>query len=135
MVCQGTVRRPDQEKGVDENVEIGGDGKDAGILIYPEGELGGGSKHMGQPCFVAGLGKRWGVSSRCKGIHSGRSGLACDQMRTGPAGARARQAHGQAATSLPRCSSGQKQRCGATAKRGQSWVPTGGADLDEERES
>ncbi len=42
-----TVRTPrlDQEKGVDENVEVGSNGEDARIFVYPEGQLRGHERH------------------------------------------------------------------------------------------
>jgi hypothetical protein len=35
-----------QEEAVDENVKIGSNGEDAGILVYPEGELKGEREHV-----------------------------------------------------------------------------------------
>ncbi len=35
-----------QEEAVDENVKIGSNGEDAGILVYPEGELKGEGEHV-----------------------------------------------------------------------------------------
>jgi hypothetical protein len=65
------TRSWDQEEGVDENVKIGSNGEDAGVLVYPEGELRGQEQNRWVSNGMrAGMGWKRGMSSQSEGMQN-----------------------------------------------------------------